>query len=1287
MAVAGTAVTAVDDVLAPYVPRLVAEWGSSGAGEQPWRVVDGTLVFADISGFTALSERLAKHGPIGAEELTEVLGRCFAELLAVAYARGGSLVKFGGDALLLLFDGEGHAARGVDAALGMRATMRRVGRLVTSVGNVRLRMSLGVHSGPVHAFLVGGSHRELLLVGPAPSTVVTMEGTADAGEIVVSPATASRVDASLLAGAKGPGVLLRPRLDAAPLPAAATAPFPVRPAADDAALAAGVPTVLREHLLGGGGESEHRHASIAFLHFDGTDDLIARRGVEWVAGALERLVRDVQAAAEEHGATFLASDLDHDGGKLILVGGVPRSLGDDDGRVLRSVRQVVDASAAEAGGDGIPVRVGINRGPVFVGAVGPPYRRTFTVMGDAVNLAARLMAKASPGQVLASAGVLAGSRTAFSTTALEPFSVKGKSKPVQAFAVGDALGTQETRRSARLPLVGRDAELEVLTEAWAAAADGRGRVVVLSGEVGVGKTRLVEELRAVAGAAGGELRLVQCEQYEQRTPYFAARLLLAAALGVADGAHAADVVARVAATAPALVEWSPLVGDVLGIAVPENKRTRDLEAQFRRERTSQVVGQLLRSALGRPALLAFEDVQWLDDASAGVVTELAASARSEAWLLVLTQRDDTTGDTIAGLDGATRLEVVPLAAEAANELVLAATADAPIRPERRRAIVERAEGNPLFLEELVSFSAGASGDDELPTSLDAIVSAQLDRLPPRDGGILRVAAVLGVSFEPGLLREVAGEDAELVGALSGHLLAEPDGRLRFRHRLLRDVAYGLLPYRRRQELHARAADAILAATSGDGLERAEVLSFHCFAARRYEDCVRYASAAGDRAKRRHAVVEAGELYERAIAAARRVDRYPSSRLASLWTRLGVIHQTTGDYAAANEAFAQARRLSGHLPLELARVAIRHAEIAEREGNHVAVARWIGRGLRAIDGLDTAAAQAERAYLLTRRAGLRYRLGRPADALRWARKAVQVAEASGKRAAMADAYTMLDAALIASGRLDLATNSERAAALYRRLRNLNSLATVLNNAGAMAYYQGRWTDALRLYDEARETFERVGNVVDAALGSSNIAEIFADQGRLDEAEALLRDAIETWRSLAFPLGTARATRYLARVVLRRGDATGALGLFDEARALFDSYGLAANVHEVDVWRAECLLRLGRLTDARRLLDEALAAEISDGSTDLRPLVHRLRAAAAAADGRLTDAWAEADESLHHARLRGASFDVALGLETVATLARLGGRPLDEDARREREQLLLSLGVVASPPPLPVSVAAD
>lgn len=1291
MAVAGTAVMAAGDVLAPYVPRLAAEWAASGPAGQPWRVVEGTLVFADISGFTALSERLAKQGPVGAEELTEVLGRCFAELLAVAYARGGSLVKFGGDALLLLFDGEGHAARGVDAALGMRATMRRVGRLVTSVGNVHLRMSLGVHSGPVHAFLVGGSHRELLLVGPGPSTVVTMEGTADAGEIVVSPATASRLDASLVAGAKGPGVLLRPRVDAAPLPTEVETSFPARAAADDAALAAGVPTLLREHLLAGGGESEHRHASIAFLHFDGTDELIARRGVEWAAGALERLVRDVQAAAEEHGATFLASDLDHDGGKLILVGGVPRSLGDDDGRVLRAVRQVVDASAAAvAAGEGIPVRVGINRGPVFVGAVGPPYRRTFTVMGDAVNLAARLMAKASRGQVLASAGVLAQSRTAFSTTALEPFFVKGKSRPVQAFAVGAALGTQETRRSARLPLVGRDAELEVLTEAWTAAAEGRGRVVVLSGEVGVGKTRLVEELRTIAGAAGGDLRLVQCEQYEERTPYFAFRVLLRRLLGLRADATPRGLASAVCAVDSDLAEWVPLVGDVVNIACPDTPSTSSIEPQFRGLRTRGVIVRLLESLVVAPTVLAFDDVQWMDNSSQEVLQRLLPKVDRHPWLVCVTKRDgsDAVVD-VAGLGGSSALHLPlhPIGHDAARDLIRNARRHDPLPPHRLDALVARAGGNPLFLEELAAI-ATVDDDAALPESLEAVACAQIDRLPPAAGRVLRVAAVLGVSFDRSLLETLLpghGGDVDNVSDLADHLVVERDGRIRFRHRLIRDAAYDLLPFRRRRELHLRAAQSIEARAGDAPDEVAEVLALHYEQAQQHEATWRYGRLAATRASAKGAPADAVAHHERALAAVRRVPGAAPDEVADAWVELSIDAGIAGFHERSRSALRVARRLLSDDPVALAGLCFREARMATAYGRSRDVVRWIRRGLRHIEGREGPEAAAKRAQLLALYAYVRQQYGRPREAIAAAQRLIELeAPAPTSASALAQAYLVLDWAHIDLGQADLATNAAGALDLLEREQEFGELALALNNLGAFAYFQGRWQDALDLYARSTSTFEKIGDLVDAALSVANRAEILTLQGRLEEAERMLEEIIELWSAMSFRYGLAIATRHLARVRLRQGDLDVAIDGFRSARETFALYQQAGKLIEIDAWLAECLLRRGDVPEAVELVADALERERSSGSSEMMAMLHRLAGYAAAAQRRLVDAWASFDASLHAARSRGSSYDVALALEGMAVVARLGGPATDAIGDQERAALLAELGVtVLVPPPIALS----
>ena len=309
-----------------FVSRIAAEWDPTLG---PWQEVDGTLCFVDISGFTKLSERLARRGRIGAEELTEVLNRVFGSMLELAYDRGGSLLKFGGDALLLLFLGDDHVLQACSASVEMRAALRDAARVPTSVGRVALRMSTGIHQGRIHLFRVGDSHKELIVTGPEASTTTEMEAAADAGEIVVSDAVAAALPKRSVGAAKGPGRLLRwrtPRVapcGPAPRRAEAIGSEPLQPAG------------LREYLGADDVESEHRYATIGFVKFKGVDALLATHGPKAVAEALDQMISAVQRAVEAESVTFLATDLDADGGKVILAAGVPVAREDDEGRMLR----------------------------------------------------------------------------------------------------------------------------------------------------------------------------------------------------------------------------------------------------------------------------------------------------------------------------------------------------------------------------------------------------------------------------------------------------------------------------------------------------------------------------------------------------------------------------------------------------------------------------------------------------------------------------------------------------------------------------------------------------------------------------------------------------------------------------------------------------------------------------------------------------------------------------------------------------------------------------------------
>ena len=275
-----------------HVPPLTLVWDDEAPGALH-RTVDGTLVFADVSGFTALTERLSRQGRIGAEEIVEALNRVFGPMLTIAAARGGELLKFGGDALLFLFRGPDHPEQACDAAVEMRASLRAAAAVPTSAGRFSLSMSVGVHAGDIELFLVGSPTRELLVLGPGANAVARAEKAAEAGEVVVSPATAARLARNAVRARDDGALLLRRRRPhTAPRPRR----HPHRPAHDP--MPTLFPTALGQFLAPGPPDPEHRVATIAFVRFSGTDAVLAQQGPAALAALLHELVSTVEAAFE-----------------------------------------------------------------------------------------------------------------------------------------------------------------------------------------------------------------------------------------------------------------------------------------------------------------------------------------------------------------------------------------------------------------------------------------------------------------------------------------------------------------------------------------------------------------------------------------------------------------------------------------------------------------------------------------------------------------------------------------------------------------------------------------------------------------------------------------------------------------------------------------------------------------------------------------------------------------------------------------------------------------------------
>jgi class 3 adenylate cyclase/tetratricopeptide (TPR) repeat protein len=1231
--------------LAPYFPRLAIDWIRSSP-ELSHQELEGTVAFVDISGFTKLSERLARLGKSGAEELTATIDTCFVTLLDLAVANGGRLLKFGGDALLVYFSGEAHQARACLAAIEMRRALRVVGRLTVLGQRISLRMSVGVHSGLFNFFLVGESHREFIVTGPGASSVVEMESTADAGEIVISAVTASALKPSLVGAAKGSGYLLRrpPSLPETPFLAFER----VDPALD---LRQGIPLGLRAALITRT-EPEHRRVTVAFIHYDGTDRLIAESGPEEAARQLDVLVTHVQGAVDRQGVTFLATDADKDGGKIILTAGAPSTSGDDEQRMLLAVREIMDAE------NPLPIRIGVNQGSVFVGEVGPHYRRTFTVMGDAVNLAARLMTKAEPGEIFTTPDLLARSHTGFAATELEPFLVKGKARPVRAVRVGAKTRDVAAGMTDHLPFVGRQPELAQLE---AIAASGRGALVEIVGATGVGKSRLAAQLREVT--ADRMQLFAVCERYDSSTLYYTVRRLLRGLLELptegSDEDLGATFLAELERRAPDLLPWAPLIGIAIAVTVPETRETLELEEEFRRTKLAEAVIALLALLLPQAGLITIEDVHFMDEASADLFGHLAQVVHLTSWLWCLTRRDVGSGFIAPDDTPITRLELGPLSQAEAAELALAATHETPLPGREIELLVDRSGGNPLFVRELVAAVLNGDALGALPDSIEDVVVARIDRLPVIDRQLLRRMSVLGQSFSADLLADVledVPEEHESIWLrLEPFIVHDAFGNLSFRNALLRDCAYNGLSFRLRRELHSRAGDTIARATAQSGDDQSGLLSFHYLHAQRSQEAWSYSLQAAAQAKGIFANAEAAEYFERAIAAGRRLPTLTPGEIAGAHEGLGDARNLTGSYVGAASAYRASRRQIGDDVVAQARLLLKLARVEGWLDRYTNALRWITRGIAILDGFDDPDASRQRAELFGWYGRFCQEGGKHRQAIKWCTQAVEQAEAVGDKETTADALRIIDWAKMDLGQLEDPENWERALLLFEEIEDLPGQAGVLNMLGGFAYFKGDWDEAVALYRRAQATARRTGNAVMDAFYVFNIGEIALEQGRLDEAEEAFVAVKRTWRAAGYRSGAADAKGKLARVKAAQGRYDEALDLFASCIGEMDDIGSRADALEATARMAECLLLSGTSDDALALADRGLAlAQDLGGVPSQIPLLHRVRGAALARLGQ-TDAAIEAlQQSLQAARSRGAAYEVEL-TERVADDALLDLQP--------------------------------
>ncbi|NJN15715.1 MAG: AAA family ATPase [Oscillochloris sp.] len=913
--------------LAAYIPRDRAAYIFSG---HPLSA-RGIALIADISGFTPLTEGLAQalSAARGAEELTRALNSVFTPLIAAAHAYGGSIVKFGGDALIIWFPQPQHRStsvmlrRALAAAHAMQAAIAQSGTVHTDAGTYTLTMKIGMAYGPVLRVYLGNVlyGYEDVIGGTTLDRMAEAEHHANAGEVVLDPSGLS--DLAQLAPIleqRDEFVLVGPPYNPPRL-----VPIPLPLFEDSAAalieLRAYVPqevyTALRE---GRSQPAELKPVVSIFVQFQGIRYEDGRRAEEQLSayfGAAQRV-------AAGYGGRVNRLITGDKGSVLHLIFGAPRALEELE---LRAARCALELRALPAQMPFITAqRIGMATGRAFAGPVGSSERNDYTVMGDTINLSARLMQRADANQIVIGPTLAARLRSTMAITPLGPTRLKGKAAPVELFAL-DGVAVQFARPAAQV--IGRDNELALLRERLAGLAIGHSGVLLLSGELGMGKTHLLDALRRTA-----DLRWVVAAATDYGGQ--AGGALIAAALRELLALPAgADYAALEQATTALLGERAgdsaaPYLARLLGITLDE-RRARELDSlggESLRWRLSRLVGELTAAALAHgPLVIALDDLQWADPTSLELLGSLLALVPSEphpsiaqsSLLLILSHRPDVSGRAEALLtrlaaSGVTQVKLGAIGPDAARIIVLQHAPD--VTAAALEQMIARGAGTPLFLVELARATAASGPDAILPETIEGVLQAQIDRLPGPLRATLQLAAVLGPAGEPRLLRELIATSeaivveriAALIGA--GFLLGEGED-YRFRHTLIRESAYSALLYVRRREYHGAAAKAIERIFPTQIAERSATIGMHYERAGSFLEAARYHGQAADAARLLDAGEEAEAGYRHVLALLEQAGGGGELRGRTL-LKLAQVKMNAGDYMAAQELYDAAFELLDQL---------------------------------------------------------------------------------------------------------------------------------------------------------------------------------------------------------------------------------------------------------------------------------------------------------------------------------------------------------------------------------------
>ena len=1182
------------------------------------------LLFADIAGFTPLTERLvATHGPQrGAEELAALLNGVYSRLVDCVHRFRGSVVCFIGDALIACFAND-PGRRATASALAMQEAMQaiRSDQKGGDVVEIPLALKAAVAAGPVRRFLVGDPRifRHDLLAGSLLDRLSALEHVARPGELLVTEELGSALHPDLTISRPRPGCAVVSGLPSAvtacpwePLPADVFRPETLKPYLLEPVF---------DRVMAGHGDylAELRPIVSLFLRFEGVDyDEDADAGDK-----LDAFTRWVQGVVAHYGGHVPLITTGDKGSHLYAVFGALEAHEDDSERAVAAARElVVPPDELVFVTD---LRIGLARGRARVGAYGGTGRRTYGALGEPVNRAARLMTLAGPGEIRCDRSIVDAAGRRWRFDALPAAKLKGIRGAVEVFRP-IATASETRAATAEQALVGRADERASLASCLASLEAGR-QLLLVEGEPGIGKSRLVDELCHMAEGMRISCALGAGDSMEQRAPYRAWRDLLLGLLGVAvdqdPSLQRASAAAWIDAVGGGTATRLPLLNDVLGLGFPETGLTRGLDPKSRHEALAAFLAELLRGrALNGPLVLIFEDAHWMDSLSWELLLSSARALAECPVLLVVTHRApqheaESPLAALSALEGVTtlRLERLPDEETVAVAAMQLGLKQASLPREVASLVARRSEGNPLFARELIGalreqgrievrdgrcavVGDVASLGEGLPESLEGVVLSRLDRIPADRRLTAKVASVVGRSF---LLKTVCDVHPGPLGAESveAHILdlvqrrltvleaSEPEPRYAFEHIIIQQVVYGTLLFEQRREIHRRVAEWF-EETHGDNLEPfLPLLVIHWAGANDADKELDYCTRAGCQAASRYANEEALIYLSRALDLARsREDGGDAAQLFRLLRHRVGVSVVLGRVVDERHDLEAMSAIADTLddPCAVAGVGLLWSDFHCRGG----------RFAEAVEGAEQARQQMQRLGDVRGEAEALVRLGSALEGQGQFDAAGERLESALERfrsiedaGGQANCLKTLGVIQARRGQFPAAMERFRGAGeLYSRIENGRGEAEILGNLGALSYYLGQYERSIEHTERAKALFRDMGNRAGTAKCLTNIANCWNALGDFSRGLEFHKQALDLYGSLEDSSGFADGLCNL-------GIAHEALGVGGQPELVLRPRGKTQELAEAAECYAQALALYRRIGSERG----EVGCEFNLGSTEL------------------------------------------------------------------------------------------